>query len=464
MQTRYLAELNDKRLLKRGNSILNRLFSNSVHSIRRLAATESEAKAIYRFLQNDNVTETDIIRNMSANCRSSLRGRPVLCIQDSSEINLYRHSNRIKRDDYVGVTNASETGWGFFIHPSFVIDAESFIPYGFSDVKVWNRPHQTQKDRSHAKNMAPIQEKESYKWIESSINSKKTLAEARHVIIIQDREGDIYEQFCMIPDEHTDLLIRAKTNRVLRDQSRLFEHLANCPKKGDYQITLEGDARKGVKKRTANIEVRFSEVTISSNQYNDKSLPASKDLYAIEAREVTEGIENPIVWRLLTTLTVEDFDTALLCIEWYTCRWIIEEVFRILKKEGFNIEASELSQGKAIRKLCLLMLETIIKLFLMQIAYALPEGQHMNPGNCFCENEIDCMEQQMTELEGKTEKQKNPYTQNDLRRYIWVIARLGGWKGYQSQRKPGITTFWIGLQKLTAIMQGWMLFRNVSKR
>jgi len=210
--------------------------------------------------------------------------------------------------------------------------------------------------------------------------------------------------------------------------------------------------------------VRFSEVTISSNQYNDKSLPASKDLYAIEAREVTEGIENPIVWRLLTTLTVEDFDTALLCIEWYTCRWIIEEVFRILKKEGFNIEASELSQGKAIRKLCLLMLETIIKLFLMQIAYALPEGQHMNPGNCFCENEIDCMEQQMTELEGKTEKQKNPYTQNDLRRYIWVIARLGGWKGYQSQRKPGITTFWIGLQKLTAIMQGWMLFRNVSKR
>ena len=50
-------------------------------------------------------------------------------------------------------------------------------------------------------------------------------------------------------------------------------------------------------------------------------------------------------------------------------RWIIEEVFRILKKKGFNIEGSELAQGKAVRKLCLLMLETIIKLFLMQIAY-----------------------------------------------------------------------------------------------
>ncbi|HEY6955667.1 MAG TPA: transposase DNA-binding-containing protein, partial [Flavisolibacter sp.] len=103
------------RLLKRGNSILSRLFSNSVHSIRRLAANDSEAKAFYRFLQNDNVSETDIIGNMSVNCRSSISNRPVLCIQDTSEINLYRHSNRIKKDSYIGVTNASDSGLGFLL-------------------------------------------------------------------------------------------------------------------------------------------------------------------------------------------------------------------------------------------------------------------------------------------------------------------------------------------------------------
>lgn len=464
MQTRYLVDLKDKRLLKRGNSILNRLFANSVHSIRRLAANDSEAKAFYRFLQNDNVSETDIIGNMSVNCRSSISNRPVLCIQDTSEINLYRHGNRINKDSYIGVTNASDSGLGFFIHPSFVMDAESYMPYGFCDVRVWNRGHDTvAKDRSHAKNIAPKKEKESYKWIESSIKSKQALAGAREVIIIQDREGDIYEQFCMIPDERTHLLIRAKANRILSNQTRLFEHLAGLPKQGDYQIILEGDKRKGIKKRTATIEVRFGKVTICRNQYNDKSMPEVKELYAIEAREVAEGIENPIVWRLLTTLRVENIDMALLCIEWYTWRWIIEEVFRILKKEGFNIEASELSHGKAIRKLCLLMLETIIKLFLMQIAYALPE-EELKPQSCFSEQEIECMENQMPQLEGKTEKLKNPYTTSDLKRYIWVIGRLGGWKGYSSERPPGITTFWIGLQKLTAIMQGWMLFRNVSKR
>ncbi|TRX05310.1 hypothetical protein [Flavobacterium gawalongense] len=124
-----------------------------------------------------------------------------------------------------------------------------------------------------------------------------------------------------------------------------------------------------------------------------------------------------------------------------------------------TIEASELSQGKAIRKLTLMMLKTIIKLFIMQIAYATEE--ETEPRSCFSEEEIECLELQMKQLEGKTEKLKNPYKSSDLKRYIWVIARLGGWKGYLSERKPDITTFWIGLQKFFSIIQGWILFRDV---
>lgn len=463
MQSRHLTDIKDKRLLNRGNSILNRLFSNSIHSIRQLASNDAEAKAFYRFLQNDHVSEADLIRNMSSNCCCCVADRPVLCIQDSSEINLFHHRNRIKKDSHIGVTNASGSGLGFFIHPSLVLDAETFMPYGFSDVTVWNRGlDATPKDKSHAKHMLPIEEKESYKWIASSVKSKQVLDKAREIVIIQDREGDIYEQFCLVPDDRTHLLIRAKTNRVLADKTRLFEQLAELPKQGEYEVVLEGDKRKGIKKRTAVIEVRFSKVTISRNQYNDKSLPETVALYGIEAKEVTEGVGNPIHWRLLTTLAIEDLNAALLCIEWYTCRWIIEEVFRILKKEGFDIEASELGQGKSIRKLCLMMLETIIKLFIMQIAYSSEE--EIPPSCCFSTEETECMELQTIQLEGNTEKLKNPYRPSDLKRYIWVIARLGGWKGYLSERKPGIATFWIGLKKFDDIFKGYMIFKDMSKR
>jgi len=462
MQTRHFEDLKDKRLLNRGNSILNRLFANSIYSVRQLAESDSEAKAIYRFLQNDNVSEKDIIRNMSSNCIDSVGQKSVLCIQDTSEINLYNHRNRIRKDGSVGI-NGTVGSLGFFIHPSFVLDSETLMPYGFSDVKVWNRTlEEPVKERSHKKNLLPIEEKESYKWIESSLNSKQALRHAKEVIIIQDREGDIYEQFCLIPDAKTHLLIRAKSNRILEGKQRLFEHLSSKSLQGSYTVDLEGDKRRGIKKRTATIEVRFCEVTISGNQYTSKQLPEKITLYAIEAKEVGEKIENPIHWRLLTTKKVEDLPTAMLCIQWYTYRWIIEEVFRILKKEGFNIEASELSQGKAIRKLCLMMLETIIKLFIMQIAYDTPE--ETNPRSCFSEDELECLEYQIERLEGKTEKLKNPYKPSDLKRYIWAISRLGGWKGYQSERKPGITTFWIGLQKFSSLMEGWNLFRDVSRR
>ena len=405
MQTRHFEDLKDKRLLNSGNSILNRLFANSIYSIRQLASSDSEAKAMYRFLQNDNVSEANIVKNMSSNCVSCVGNKSVLCIQDTSEINLYNHKNRIKKDDYIGL-NGTVGSLGFLIHPSFVLDSETLIPYGFSDVKIWNRTHEEpKKDHSHQKKLLPIEEKESYKWIESSQNTKKVLENASEIIIIQDREGDIYEQFCLVPDQRTHLLIRAKTNRILQGKQKLFEYLSNQPLQGTYTVDLEGDKRRNIKKRTATIEVRFSKVTLTGNQYTNKNLPEKVTLYAIEAKEVGENIENPIHWRLLTTKKVEDFATALLCIEWYTCRWIIEEVFRILKKEGFNIEASELSQGKAIRKLCLMMLETIIKLFIMQIAY--DREEEIEPRSCFTQEEIDCLEIQIKQ--GKRIKFKKHY-------------------------------------------------------
>lgn len=463
MEDRQFNDLKDQRLLRRGNLIFDKLFRTSVHSIRQIAQSDSEAKSIYRFLQNDNVSEADIIKNMSSNCISCCSDKVVLCIQDTTEVNLYNHKNRVKKDQYIGTTNAAKGGIGFLIHPSFVIDAQTFVPYGFSDVKIWNRPLDklTKKDRDY--NKLPIEEKESYKWIESSLKSKKALSQAKQIIIIQDREGDIYEQFGCVPDQRTHLLVRARANRTLSDKTKLFDYIANQPSKGQYSIQLEGDKRRNIKKREAILEVRYSQVTINKNDLSSKTAPKTITLYIIEAKETDTTIENPICWRLLTTMKIDDLQTALNCINWYTCRWIIEEVFRILKKEGFNIEASELTYAKSIRKLSLMMMETIVKLFLMQIAYDSPE-QDIEAQSCFSESELKCLNYQIIMLEGKTEKLKNPYKDKDLKRYVWAIARLGGWKGYASERKPGITTLWIGIQKFNSIMQGWKLFEDVSRR
>ena len=99
----------------------------------------------------------------------------------------------------------------------------------------------------------------------------------------------------------------------------------------------------------------------------------------------------------------------------------------------------------------------------MRLAYAEPEAE-LSAAICFTKDEQEFLEHRITRLEGKTEKQKNPYKTKDLKRYVWAVARLGAWKGYESKRHPGITTLWTGLKYFKAAMQGWIIRRNVSTR
>lgn len=463
MQKRVFTDLADVRLIKRGNKILNDLFSRSVHSIREICRDESSAKGFYRFLQNERVSEADIVRNMISNCRSACQGKYVVCIQDTTEINLGSHSKRLKHDSNIGLINCENSnGMGFFLHPGLVLDALNGTPYGYSAVKIWNRGLEPNSkfDRKYAS--LPIEEKESYKWIEVSNNTKSALRDVvSAVVIIQDREGDICEQFVSVPNEQTDLLIRASTNRVLRDKTKLFDTFSSQPAQGFYELPIAAKGNR--KKRTAKMEMRYKEVELTKTRTSSKDLASSIKLNLIEAKEIGYTGADKICWRLLTTIPVQNIEAAGMCIEWYSWRWTIEEVFKILKKEGYNIEASELEYASSVRKMSLLIMEVVIKLFLMRLAYAEPELE-ISADACFSNEEQELLEEQIIQLEGKTQKQRNPHVQKELKRYAWVIARLGGWKGYESKRIPGITTLWVGLKYFKAVMEGWKLNRNVSTR
>jgi Transposase DNA-binding/Transposase DDE domain len=465
MHKRELTDLDDIRLIHRGNKILSDLFSKSIHSIRQLSSSEADAKGFYRFLQNDRVSEDDIVMNLSSNCKAACAGKYVVCIQDTTEINLSSHSNRIKKDDYIGSINKKENnGLGFMLHPSLVLDSFSGVPYGYSDVKIWNRPLVVENKFERKYQELPIAEKESYKWLEVSKNTKAALADiVKGMVIIQDREGDIYEQFATIVDDKTDLLIRAKSNRTLADKSKLFDCLSNQEPQGYDEIMIDSSTQNKRPKRKAKLAIRFKDVTLCKTYTSSKDIAPTTTLSYIEVTEIDYEGKDKICWRLLTSIPVTNIDVAKMCITWYSWRWTIEEVFKIVKKEGYNIEASELEYAASIRKLTLLMLEVIIKLFLMRIAYNQPE-EEIAAEAVFTKDEVEFMEHQIVKLEGKTEKQKNPYLKKDLKRYVWAIARLGGWKGYESKRTPGITTLWIGLKKFKNAKEGWDIHKNVSTR
>ncbi len=58
-------------------------------------------------------------------------------------------------------------------------------------------------------------------------------------------------------------------------------------------------------------------------------------------------------------------------------------------------------------------------------------------------------------LEGKAERQKNPYPPDPVAWAAWICARLGGWNGYYG--KPGPITIHNGLLRLRTMLHGWNL-------
>lgn len=461
----YESLFNDTRLDKRGEQLLSSLFKAGYSSIQSISESRAEQKGYYRLLKNKKVREDILIDEMKKRCGSMCKDKVVLSIQDCSEINLSKHRRRIKQDESIGSINDNYDGIGFKIHPSLVVDAVSYYPYGYSAINIWSRQQAKEKLSAYAHRRMDVSKKETNIWIESGEATYKSLGEAKAVIIVQDREGDFYEQFASAPqDGRFYLLIRSNHNRLLSGGTKLWDYIDKQRVIGSYK-TIVSTQQKGkpAAKREALIAVKKGSVVLKKPQKKNVLMPrASVALTVVEAREVNANCDEPVLWRLYTTLPVESFEQACQVVEWYRCRWYIEEVFKVLKKECYDIESSELESGWAIRKLTLMMLDTIIKLFQMSIAYNTPEGEMPDTATMFDEEEIKCLEHINTKMQGKTEKLSNPFDKTKLSWAFWILARLGGWKGYASQRKAGYATLINGLTRFYNIYQGFALEIDVG--
>lgn len=457
----YKGKLGDLRSERRGVELWHKLSERPSSSIRQLSDNPAEQKAYYRFLNNDTINEEDLIKESSERMSNLSKGRHLLCVQDTCEVNLSSHKGRLNKDSGLGRSDKSDTGHCFKIHPGLVLDSQSLNPLGFSHIKVFHRPEEMPDRIERKYKSQPIEDKESYKWIEVAQHSKEVLKQADSVTFIEDREGDIYEQFALIPDDKTHLLVRSRTTRNLSNGKSLYNEIDSEPVAGTYTIELPTDSRKKQYKRQAEIALRFKtcELKCPANLKN-KGYPASISLTCISVKETTKS-SKAINWKLLTTHKIENYEEALLMVAWYSARWYIEQLFRILKKQGFGIEETELESGWAIRKLVIMQMTALLKILQMNIAYADPEeGQPIE--EVFDKEEIEVLEMMNIKLQGKSIKLQNHHNPKRTKWATWIIGRIGGWKGYNSQGPPGVIALKRGLDRLSYIIEGTKLTKDVG--
>lgn len=426
-------------------------------NIRQISQNRAEQVGYYRFLENENVTVSELVRSVADQCQQQVDGLHVLAISDSSEINLQAHVGRLKPQGLGVVGNNRDVG--FFIHPTLVLNAQTGFPLGLSAIHLWTRSFNRADKHQRDYQKLPIEEKESYKWLLSAEHSNRCLRAggARLVTHIGDRESDLYEEWARVGDAQTHLLVRARQNRRLLGQpGMLYATLSAQPCEGTYTVQVVDDPRRGQTAREALLSVRIARVDIQRpDNLKAQDYPTSVRLCAVEAQEVNPPAgQKPIHWRLLTTHEVVCLEQALQVIEWYCWRWRIEQLFATLKQAGLNLEATQLESIEAIKRLSVLALSIAVR------TLQLVEGRD-NPdlpaSVAFTSEQQHCLTQLAPSLQGRTQKQQNPYLPNSLAWATWLIARLGGWSGYRSQRPPGMPTLVHGLRQLESIFLGWKL-------
>jgi hypothetical protein len=431
----------DIRLDRRREAIVDRVVSTGSLVQRKVGGDRNGEMAMKNFLASPKVTVASAVKADIHLTAAAAKGRRIVVAQDTTEVNF---SGRDKRRKGLGPAGDGKTP-GFFAHAAIAIGADDEAVIGLVSAQIWTR--ETEPEVKDAKRA--FEDKESVRWLKGAESAEEVLDGAGQIVVVGDRESDIYPLFARKP-WRVDLVVRAAQNRKLGDGRLMFEAASALPVLGGQivEVTPKGIGDKG---RTAKILLRAGTVTIARPARGcGKTDPRTLTLTIVEAAEIdAPEAATPLLWRLITTLPAENLEEAMEAVRLYRLRWRIEQLFRTLKKDGLDLEATQLEEADSIMKLAALGL--IASCRIMQLVDA-RDGSARPATDAIAPKQIELAAAIGSSLEGRTERQKNPWKKGSLSWLAWIAARLGGWNCYY--KKPGPKTMADGWKRLQAMLEG----------
>jgi len=308
-------------------------------------------KGYYRLIDAPDesaVTMANILKPHRQRTMRRMQGqRIVLCVQDGSDLN-YSGLAECEGLGEIGTNQTGAKSHGLHLHSTLAI-APNGLPLGVLHAQcLAPQPKAREEDRpSYA---IPIEEKETFIWIEHHRDMVAVAAQMPHTQLMDvcDREADIFELF----DEQrrhpcVQLLVRAKFNRnIIEEPFKLFEAVRQSPVQSRVRIPIarqsarpkrsKQQARPKRPARMADMAVRYMRIQLRPARYHADKLPI--DMVVVHAlEEQAPPKAEAVEWFLLTTIDISSPEAAEQCLRWYCLRWRIEDWHRVLKS-GCRIE------------------------------------------------------------------------------------------------------------------------------
>ena len=407
------------------------------------------AQAVSRLFNCKDVDEKSILSSHTVKTaeRCSKHNGRILVAQDTTVLDFSSRTNLYG----LGPTGTGG-GYGIMMHSAFVMN-EQKLPLGILGLRLWCRDGSNVGIRK-TRSKRNIMEKESAKWIWGLEQVNKQLSGLdKEVVLIGDRESDIYELFCADRASNVHLLVRMTENRVISvdgEVSKIYDALDSSCVLGCYAFDLPDGSR------TATLEVRSCKVSVPAPTNRRTITSKVVEMWAVEIREVDapDGVE-PLHWRLLTTLDAGSYESCIYIAGCYSARWGIEEFHRVLKT-GCGVERLQFENFIRLRP-AIAMLSVIAQQVMYPTKYS----------RCYPNapaDDISNTEEQETVRDWVQLNRFSDYEINTVADYVRGIGFIGGFRGRKHDGEPGVKPIWEGLKNLKNLIAGRKIERYRTAR
>ena len=425
---------------KRLVQIATVLTANPQHSLPKGCDDWADLKAAYRFLSNPRVRPDAIQTPHRRQTRMRCAAHPVVLIaQDLTELDFTR---RRKMRGLGSIGNGG--GRGLMQHTALAVTPDREV-LGVLHQQWRVRPQPPEGETRKERLARP---KKTDVWSDA-VAAIGPAPSGTRFIHVADREADGFQMMQACDDHGVGFLLRAQHDRCVQENTdKLWSFLARQSVLD--RRTLEIPATVKCPARKAQLELRCAKVTLDPPK-QDRRFPQPRRVWTVWVTEPQPPQDaEPIDWMLLTCEPTETVEQSWQRVDWYRCRWMIEE-FHKAEKSGCHLEASQLDDGDDIRRLAAIVAVTAVRLLMLR---RLADLQRQSPDQApaALQRAVPWLWIVVVARANK----KDPADPATLTpQEFWLrIARQGGYIGRRHDGRPGWSTIWKGWYEFMLMFHG----------
>lgn len=360
----------------------------------------------------------------------------ILVVQDTSYYNFSGHQAMLGLGKIQGIVG------GIIQHNLLVLSGQG-CPLGLLAQEYWSRG---------GSDVWEYRGKESLRWIRGLETVNRELGgQTKRVVLVQDREADIYEFFQAERATQVELLVRVHEPRNLEivcsgEQSRLDKTAQKLSEIGRMSVRLKRDGQDV----ELVISLKAARVNVLAGKHNPGPARRTEGLSLVIAEEVEafdktgKSVFDPeqrALWYLLTSLEVETFEQIERVVGFYALRWRIERLHYTLKSGALDVE--KLQFDDIDTTINALTFYSIVAWQILAIVYLTRQDQDQLANACY-------EEKQVAVLEAVSQKSLKTVKQATL-----AMAKLVGFAPSKRQPMPGIKVLAQALERLHYMKLGF---------